>query len=243
MPVNIFIKDKTVGTHYWTDKQWAGCELEYIWHTMTDSNSTYHPSWTSQTAQLSRSADAPYSGNYCMKVVSDKNEFAFNPVLTYKEGKKTESFRDTDTDYSDYDTMSFCVRNNGESDVTLDEVKFIKSSSMWHTPAVVGTTDTSAVIPADGKWYVITLDLNRLYLHGNEGGVAFTNEKLEKVKDIEFLFSGENADLSFDNVTFTASAEDAKVQFDSQFENADNFFEILCVIITRFLGLFAKIFR
>ncbi len=243
LPVNIFVTDKTVGTHYWTDKQWAGCEVESIWHTMTEAYSNYYPSWTSETAQLSRSAEAPYSGSYCMKILANEKKFTVKPLLTYKDASKTEVFWDTDTDYSDYDTMSFCVRNNGENDVTLDAVKFFKDSTMWHTPAIKGTTDPSAVIPADGKWYVITLDLNRLYLHGNEGGVAFTNKKLENVKEIEFCFSGGNADLSFDDVTFTASAEEAKVQFDSQFDSADNFFEFFCVIITRFLGLFAKIFR
>lgn len=243
LPVSIFVTDKTVGTHYWTDKQWAGCEIEGIWHTMLDSNSNYYPSWVSETAQISRSDEAPYSGNYCMKILSDNEKFTVKPFLTFEDGSKEESFWDADTDYSDYDTMSFCVRNNGESDITLNAVNFYKNSSMWHTPAIMGTTDPSTVIPADGEWHIITLDLNRLYLHGNEGGVAFANEKIESVRDIEFCFSGENADLSFDNVTFTASAEKVKVQFDSQFSNADGIFEFFCVMITRFLGLFAKIFR
>ncbi len=246
LPVSIFVTDKTVGTHYWTDKQWVGCEVEQIWHTMNDTNSNYYPSWVSETAQLSRSSDTPYSGNYCMKILADEKKFTVKPNLTYKEGTKTENFWDTDTDYSDYDTMSFCVRNNGESEVTLDAVRFFKDSSMWHTPAIKGTTDPSIVIPADGEWHMITLDLNRLYLHGNEGGVAFTNEKISNIKDIEFCFSAEKGsatDLSFDDVTFTASDEDVKVQFDADFANADGFFEFICVIITRFLGLFANIFR
>lgn len=246
LPVNIFITDKNVGTHYWTDKQWAGCEIEGVWHTMTDTNSNYYPSWVSETAQLSRSSEAPYSGNYCMKILADEKNFTVKPNLTYNEGAKTENFWDTDTDYSDYDTMTFCVRNNGEKDVTLDEVRFCKNSSMWHTPAVRRTSDPSMVIPADGEWHVVTLDLNRLYLHSNEGGVAFTNEKIREVRDIEFRFSAENGsktDLSFDSVEFTASDENVKPQFDSEFASADGLFEILCVIVTRFLGLFAKIFN
>ena len=243
LPVNIFVTDKNVGTHYWTDKQWADCEVESVWHTMSDANSSYYPSWASETAQLSRSADTPCSGDYCMKILANEKKFTVKPNLTYKEGAKTENFWDTDTDYSDYDTMGFCIRNNGEKDVTLDKVRFIKNSSMWHTPAIKDTTDPSVVIPADGEWHTITLDLNRLYLHGNEGGVAFTNEKLENVKEIEFCFTGEDADLSFDGVTFTASAEKAQVQFDASFDNADNVFELFCVLVTRFLGLFAKIFR
>ena len=181
-----------------------------------------------------------------MKILADEKKFTVKPNLTYKEGKKTEVYRDTDTDYSDYDTMSFCIRNNGENDITLDEVRFTENSTMWHAPAVKGTTDSGTVIPADGEWHVITLDLNKLYLHSNEGGVAYTNEKISDVNVIEFRFSaeeGSNTDLSFDNVTFTESDEKVKPQFDADFVSADGFFEILCVLVTRFLGLFANIFN
>lgn len=242
LPVSIFVTDRAVSKHYWTDKQWAGCELEYIWHTMTDANSTYYPSWSSQTAQLLRSDAAPYADDYCMQILTTSEEFMFKPYLVHEN----EVFWDTDTDYSDYDTMSFCIRNNGADAVTLDEVRFVKSSSMWYAPAVYGTTDSGTVIPADGEWHVITLDLNKLYLHSNEGGVGFTNEKIDNVKDVEFRFSaekGSNTDLSFDNVTFTASDENVKPQFDAEFTSADGFFEILCVIVTRFLGLFANLFN
>lgn len=245
LPVSIFVTDKTVGTHYWTDKQWADCEVESVWHTMSDSDSNYYPSWKSQTAQLLRFDVSPYAGDYCMKVLSDKKKFTVKPNLAFGEGMKTENFWDTDTDYSDYDTMSFCVRNDGKKDITLDEVRFYKNSSMWYAAAVQETKDTNFIIPADGEWHVITLDLNRLYLHSNEGGVAFTNEKISDVKDIEFRFSAEKGTesaLSFDNVSFTASDEDVKVQFDATFAVADGLFEFLCVIFTRLIGLFASLF-
>lgn len=242
LPVNIFVTDESVGTHYWTDKQWADCESELIWHTIFDENSGYYPSWESETATLSLSKDNPYSGKGCMKVVSDEKEFSFKPCLTLKNGSSDEVFLGTDTDYSDYDTMSFRIRNDGEKDITLEEVRFIKNSSMWHAAAVKDTSDTAVVIPADGEWHVITLDLNRLYLHSNEGGIAYTNEKIENVKDIEFRFTGENAEFSFDDVTFTASDENVRLGFDADFGSADNLLEFLCVIFTRFFGLFAKIF-
>ena len=239
LPVSIFVTDKNAGSHYWEDKQWLGCEIEYVWHTMSDTDSGYYPSWMSDTAQLSRSDEKPYADNYCMRVLSDKDEFTVKPNLLHNGA----AFWDTDTDYSDYGTMSFVVRNNGEKDITLDAVKFFNDSSMWYTPALKGTSDPSIVIPADGEWHTINLDLNTLYLHGNEGGVAFTNEKIKNVKDIEFCFSGEDADLSFDDVTFTASAENVRPQFDASFENADNIFEFFCAVVTRFLGLFANLFR
>ncbi len=244
LPVSIFIIDKTVGTHYWADKRWADCENETIWHTMSDTNSAYYPAWTSENANLAFSSDDAYEGAKCIRITSDgKKNFIIKPLLTYNEGKETEPFWDTDTDYSDYGTMSFYVRNNGENAVKLDSVKFIKDATMWHTPSVNGTKDASFTIPADGEWHIVTLDLNRLYLHGNEGGVGFTSEKLGNISDIELCFAGENADISLDNVTFTPTDAGAKEHFDSDFASADNLFEYFCVIVTNFLGLFVKLFR
>lgn len=247
MPVSAFITDKTVGTHYWTDKRWADCENEEIWHTMSDANSTYYSSWVGENAVVTVSQADAYEGvgglNITAQSEPKNKDFSVKPLLTYKDGTKTESFWDTDTDYSDYGTMSFYIRNNGETPVLLDKVKLSKNSTMWHAPAVNGTNDTSFVIPADGEWHLVTLDLNCLYLHGNEGGIGFTSKKLNNIKDIELCFKGENADLSIDNFTFTPTDKDAKNSYDASFNTADNIFEFFCVIVTNFLGLFAKIFR
>lgn len=250
LPVSAFITDKTVGTHYWTDKRWADCESETLWHTMSDATSAYYSSWIGDEATVAFTSKDAYEGSNGLNITAQpefmSKDFSVKPLLTYKDGIKNENFWDTDTDYSDYATMSFYVRNNGENAVTLDKVKFSKNSTMWHAPAVNGTKDAQTLIPADGEWHLITLDLNRLYLHGNEGGVAFTNEKLASVRDIEFCFSGESGDtvdLSLDSITFTASSKDVNTQFDSEFKAADSLFEYICVVITNFLGLFAKIFR
>lgn len=250
LPVNIFITDRTVGKHYWTDKRWADCENRMLWHTTDDKTSGFYDSWTADNAQLSFSENDAYKGNNGLNVKAQpegrKNGFSISPVLNFEVNGKIESFGDVDKDYSDYSKMSFSIRNNADTDITLDAVKFYKNPTMWHAAAVEGTTDTVAVIPADGEWHTVTLDLNRMYLHGNEGGVAFTNEKLRDIRDIEFCFTsenGESADISLDNVTFVPSDENVRNQFDSDFSNADGLFEFICVIFTRFFGIFAKLFR
>lgn len=250
LPVSIFITDRTVGKHYWTDKRWADCENGSLWHTTDDKTSGFYDSWTAENAQISFSENDAYDGTNGLNIKAQpegrENGFSVSPVLTFERGNKSESFGDVDKDYSDYLKMSFNVRNNSNTDITLDAVKFYKNSTMWHAAAVEGTTDTVAVIPADGEWHTVTLDLNRTYLHGNEGGVAFTNEKLSDVRNIEFCFSsenGESVDISFDNVTFIPSDENVRNQFDSDFGNADGLFEFICVIVTRFLGIFVKLFR
>ncbi len=244
LPVSIFVTQKSVGKHYWTDKRWADCENETVWHTMSDTDSAYYPAWVADDAILTFSSADAYEGKNGINITSEgKKDFTVKPLLTYKEGISNSPFWDTDTNYSDYGTMSFYVRNNGENSVRLDKVRMLKDSTMWHAPAVNGTKDISTVIPADGEWHEITLDFNRLYLHGNEGGVGFTSKKLKNIKDIELFFSGEDVDLSLDNVTFTLSDTNAENCFDSEFTSADNLFEYFCVIITNFLGLFAGMFR
>ncbi|MBR6531882.1 MAG: hypothetical protein IKT61_05215 [Clostridia bacterium] len=242
LPVSIFVTDKSVGTHYWTDKRWADCENEKIWHTMSDTTSGFYDAWTGVNASISFSSEDSCEGANGLNVISHKKDFTVKPNLTYGDGAKTEPFRDTDTDYSNYGTMSFYVRNNGEAPVTLDKVKFTKNGTMWHAPAVNGTGDTSFTIPADGEWHLVTLDLNCLYLHGNEGGIGFTSKKLEAVKEIELCFEGENADLSLDSISFTLTDKDARNSFDASFSAADNVFEYFCVLVTSFLGLFARLF-
>ncbi|MBR3836211.1 MAG: hypothetical protein IKJ69_05445 [Clostridia bacterium] len=244
LPVSIFITDRAVGSHYWSDKHWMDCDKETIWHTISDANSAYYPAWTGQNVNLAFTSEDAYEGTNGIGVTADSGkEFTVKPLLTYEDGKETVPFCDADTDYSDYGTMSFYVRNNGKNAVKLDKVKFIKNDTMWHTPAVNSTKDTSFVIPADAEWHLVTLDLNRLYLHGNEGGVGFTSKKLSNIRDIELCFTGENADISIDSFTFTPADKEAKNIFDSDFASADNLFEYICVIVTNFLGLFAKLFR
>ncbi|MBQ5592321.1 MAG: hypothetical protein IIU80_05195 [Clostridia bacterium] len=243
LPVSIFITDKSVGTHYWNDKRWSDCENEKIWHTNGDIISGFFDSWTSENATISFSSADAYEGENGLNIDAEKKSFTVKPLLTYKDGTKTESFWDTDTDYSDYGKMSFFVRNNGENPVTLDKVRFIKNKTMWHAPAVAGTKDTYFVIPADGEWHLVTLDLNCLYLHGNEGGIGFTGKKLRNIKDIELCFKGENAEISIDNFTFTPTDKEAKNSYDASFNTADNIFEYFCVIFTAFFGLFARLFN
>lgn len=242
LPVSIFITDTAVGTHYWSDKRWTDCDEEILWHTVGDATSGYYDSWTGADVSLTFSKDSAFEGENGINAVSQQKSFTIKPLLTYEENGRTLSFGDADTDYSDYGTMSLYVRNNGDNPVTLDKVKLMKSSTMWYTPAVNGTKDSSFTIPADGEWYAVTLDLNRLYLHGNEGGIGFTSKKLDSVRDIELCFIGEGADISVDNISFTPSVESDN-HYDSDFNSADDLFEYICVLFTNFLGLFARLFR
>ncbi len=239
MPVSPFVTDKNYNTHYYKDKIWADCEDEFIWHTESDAVSNFYPSWTGENVVLSAAENDAYSGAKGMNIKAKDKSFSVSPVVTYTEGKKTEPFFDTDTDYSDYSEMSFYVKNNGETDVTFEGVKFINDSVFWYTAF------SDEVIPADGIWHKITVNLNRVYLFGNECGFGYTNERLKDVVNTEFMFtsSEENADIGMDCIRFTPSTEKVSAGFDADIADADNAFELISALFVRFIGLFANLFN
>lgn len=234
LPVSPFVTDSTVGTHYWADKPWADCENELTWHNIDDTFSKEYNSWSADGASIAFSD--------CMNITANKKNFSISPVLSYKDGARTALFRDDDSDYSDYGKITFKIRNNGSSDISFDSLRISKGAVSWYSPAVENTAETGAVIPADGNWHSITLDLNSLYLFGNECGITYPNDKLSKVKDIEFCFSGENADVSIDGICFAPSTEDVGIRFEASIKNADNLGEFLSAIVIGFIGLIADLF-
>ncbi len=107
--------------------------------------------------------------------------------------------------------------------------KLDKNLRVLYVPDIPAYKGSKELVPADpqkdvpgamwldGEWHKITLDLDRIYLSGNEGGIAYSNERLDTVKNIKFVFSadfGEDADLSLDGIEFTPSAQDSGPRFD-----------------------------
>ena len=234
LPVSPFVTDKSVGTHYWVDRPWTDCNDEFTWHIMNgeEANKNYS-SWLSDGAEIT-------FANGVMNVKGD-SEFTVSPALTFKPGQK---FDDTDNDYSDYGKMSFYVCNNGNANVELSEIRIYKSLNIWYSPAVNGTKGVEATIPADGQWHPVTVDLNRLYLFGNEGGVGNPCSKLNRVEKIRFAFASENdADISIDNIRFSPDTSDGKMQFDPDMNTLDTFIEKISAIFTKTIGMIISIFR
>ncbi len=243
MPVSPFVTDKSVGTHYFVDKIWADCDDAKIWHTENDEFANFYDSWSAENAEASVSAENAYAGIGGLGVKSKAKNFSVSPVLVCEKNGKTERFFDTDADYSGYGKVSFYLRNNGNADVTFEGFKLYKNTLAWYAPAVEGTNEPQTVIPADGEWHCVTLDLNSLYLFGNECGLTFSNDKLDKVESIKLCFSsGEESDISLDKIRFAPSTENVGTRFDADIKNADNFIEVLSAMAVTVIGLFAKLF-
>lgn len=239
-PVCPFVTNETIGTHYWVEKPWAECDNETVWHNEDDLYSDYYPTWNAE------SADIEFNKNGFIDIVSSASEFYVKPVLTFKnatEKNKTFSFKDVDTDYSTYGTVTFSVINRGTEDIIFSGLKLYKNSFIWYSSAVSETKGNSTVIPADNRWHTVTLDLNRLYFRGNDCGIGHGNKKLNEVKEIKFCFSspeGTSSNISLDNIEFTASATSPEKHFDPQKENADNIFEKISYFFVSLGGRFFK---
>lgn len=236
LPVSQFITDPAIGTHYWVDKQWADCNDEQIWHLMqgNDEYIKFYNSWVADGADV-------FCSDGVLNINSSGETFSVSPLMTYENSKL---FHDADTDYSGYGKMTFLVCNNGKNDVKLEKVKFTANALRWYAPEVDGTKDVEAVIPADGEWHLITVDLNSLYLYGNEGGASYPSGRLSKVSGISFEFSGSGeSDIAIDNIRFAPSEGKNRMQFDSDFSNADTVLEKIAAIFVTLIGMLISIFR
>lgn len=236
LSVSAFVTDEAVGKHYWTDKPWADCDISEVWHVDIDPYADYYPTWQSDKAEVT------FTDNGVNFKKEKSGKFTSSPLLVLED--KDRLFRDVDEDYTDYGTMSFYVKNDSQSDITLKGVRFYVNAVSWYAPEVDGSRTPQAVIPADGKWHKITLNLDRIYLNGNEGGIGYTNERLDTVREIDFVFdSGENTDLTINDVSFTPSSKEVKTDFSPDFSKADNILEIISAIFVNMIGLIVEIFR
>lgn len=243
LPAAEYISEKTEDSRYWKQQSFTCCDTDTVWYTEDDSFSGYYPSFTADNAVVSFGNAFGADGDG-MCIEASARRFAVSPVLTYKDRITEKSFSSAITDFSDYGTLSFYVRNDGECDVTFDGLRFYESSALWYAPAVIGTLDTEYVIPADGEFHKVTLDLDRIYHLGNECSLSYDNEKLGNIRNIEFSFSCKESDarLSFDSISFTPSSEDSGTRYDVILSNADDPIEFFTGLVLFIFGKFAALF-
>lgn len=239
MPVSPFVTKVLPNAVYWNDKTWADCEQEKVWHLLPDPYSAEFDNWKADGAQISLEAADAYSGEKGLEVKSTDSKFTVKPLQLFKTDS-LKPFKDTETDWSSYGKISFMARNNGTQDITLEAMRIYVDAYRWYSPAVEGEKDSAYILPADGQWHKITLDLDSLYLSANECGFTYSNEKLKYVFKFQLEFSGENADLSIDAFEFSPSAENVGTRFEADITEADNLFEIISAMFTIFIGFFAN---
>lgn len=238
LPVSPFVTDKSIDAEYWSEKTWADCDDEKIWHTVNDKYSGFYSSWSSENADISFDSKNRFEGISSLKIDANANKFSISPVLTYNDGLTDTEFYDTDSDYSDFGMIYFSIKNTGLNDIIIENVRFHKNNLIWYSPAAKNTSDDSIVIPADSKWHCVSFDLNKLYCYGFEAGFSYPNKVLSDIKNITFSFKSEidNSVIFIDNIRFVPSTPNAEIGFDADINAADNIFEYISCVIVNFIG-------
>lgn len=239
LPVSVFRTDEEA-TDEWFDKPWTFCDSDKVWFTEDDSHSGFYDTWTADNAEITvDKSNCLVSGNG-LGVTAESKKFSVSPTFGYKSGITNKTFRDTQTDYTSYGTISFSIRNNGTEDIVFEGMRFYKNAVLWYTPAVADSLDNKTVIPADGKTYTVTLDLNRVYHLDNQCSLSYSSSKLKNITKIELRFSSDssNSDISIDAFSFGPAATDKKTGYEIDLSTADNIIEIFTGI---FLEIFAKV--
>ena len=206
--VSSFTTKLSSDAHYWQPTVWGNCDNNKVWH--LGKASGFYDAWEvdSGDATLSYNSNDKVKGTASLQVESKSEKFTISPTMSFTV--KPFDYRkhnDMQRDYSNYGTLSFKVKNTGKSDIALESVRFYENVISWHSPTVGSSEFVSTVIPADGKWYTITLDLNHLYFYSRDKGFVRNNDVLKYITDIELLFSGNNAQLLLDDFVFTAEEE------------------------------------
>ena len=233
LPIGPFVTDKNYMKQTWVDIPWTDCETEKTWFNLIDPFSGFYNSWTSQNAIIT------YTDDY-LNAKSDRT-LSLKPTISYFDGKNDVFCNDAVRDWSNYGTLIFSVRNNGENDITFDSLKLYRETFMWYSPEANQNHESSVIIPADGQWHEITLDLNSLYLYGNECGITSPNNMIKHLQNIEFVFTSDStADIDIDNFRFVPEEENSSFYFDTTFTDADNIWEFITAIFSVMMSIFYK---
>lgn len=242
LAVSPFVTDLSVGTHYWHNEAWASCDYDTFWHCHTNEYSGFYITWKSINSAHSIESSSHDTGN-ALRVTNTSKEFSVQPNFTYTENGKEKYFMDIDRDWSDYTALSFDVKVHSENAVKFNGLKLIINGALWVMPAVSATNKADCTIEADGKMHTVTLDLNKLLSYGNANLIKYKADKLTDIRSVEFIFTDTgdgNADISIDNISFTADNTDnennnkmsffdkIKAFFASLLEKLADFFNISC---------------
>ncbi len=184
MPVSPSITDRTVGTVYSSDYIFADCDQEMYWRNEGHVNAGFYNIWSTSGCSYILSPDSAYSGYNGLKVVANDKSFSLKHVLlTTDIGKDNVRFYETNSNWSKYGSLSFKVRNTGNSPIAFNGIKLKTDSFKWYEPAFRG----DYIIPADGQWHTITVEINNLSLFSFGFGAS---KALNDVKELDVNFVG-----------------------------------------------------
>ncbi len=239
LPAAPFVTDPASIRQAWQGRDFLSFDFPQVWHFDAEECTGFYSAWKAEGASIAYTGDA-VRGKALLLTARGKTFSVCNTNL-FTYGKKTRHFSDLDKDYRLIRTMTVQVRC-GETPVTLREVRLHVKGNKWYAPALNDRQGKDVVIPADGQWHTLTLDLDTLYRRGNACGATYSRLKLGEVEEIEFCFAGEaGAQVQLDEIRCTPTGADgAKVRFVPRFALAKQPWDYLQCIVMRLLSPFTK---
>ena len=191
-------------TKLFDDAEWLRCDTLTAWQNFS-SDPGMTDVWTAKGASLSVVDDAA-EGSGSLSVKANTLIFSVATKFTEWRNGAQRVVDSMDTDYTRYGTLTVLLKNNGDKNVMLDQLRLYKNGALYYCPLCVECGKNNVVIPADGAWHRFTFDLNQLGLYGDETD-RWTNEVLDGVTEVRLSFSGKDADLQIDGFGFTAEPQ------------------------------------
>ncbi len=217
MPVSPAVTSRLDGAEYYYDLPWADCEQEEYFRNASDEAVTgNHALWNTENCTYVIDKNSAHSGDAGLKITAQNECFSVNVKYAYYEGDKVIRFNDASRDWRSYGVLRFWVRNAGESDITLKNVRLEITNGIWFAAELNGSNRASLVIPADGEWHCIEADLNELYLVGDDKTLGFTEFVTEEIFALQLDFEGDaDSSVELDSFVLAPAAESKEVfEFD-----------------------------
>lgn len=202
-PVLSTITDWDYIDNVWTDFGWTDCDTDEIWREESLVIADHYKIWEADGADVEISQNSALKGTGGLKITPSDSAFSVSPVTVYTdENGEVQYFQEFNKNWMNFKTMTVNVRNSGNEDITLKNLKLYTDKDKWVSPVVSGSTKTSAVIPADGQWHEVTFCLNTLMFKGKLLPAAASRTYLDDVADVEFCFEGSTGEISMDEISF-----------------------------------------
>lgn len=236
MPLTPFITDKSMLKAHYNDRAWTDMETESgkAWD-IKNGDSGLYQIWTPIGCSAKVKTESAFDGNYGLNVSSILKNFSITRNFFFN---REEAIPNENTDWSNYKSLSFKIRNNGNKDITLNSVMLQTSLISYSTACINGTRDDMIIIPADGQWHTVELDLNSLYPFGSSI-VILSSNSLKNLYSISLNFSADDvsSSIDIDSFEFSSKLQSEKTDTTSHYSFLQRLAKAIIKLVKWFISL------
>ena len=137
---------------------WANCDQEILWRVSRESvhDGRYQYAWSAKDAELTYNAENAFEGRFALALAYGNGSFSALPCFSGNTVDGVRTFKDLTSDYTPYKRIKIMVRNDGTQPVNFDSLSI---NNLAYFKSVTGTDCAGGVIPADGQWHTLVVDM------------------------------------------------------------------------------------